>query len=662
MAKISVSSNMDYTLQGLLDTIDGSLSYLEDQVMGNGYDTDGIIKMLADGKALGDDDQKENIDLSKKPGEVVRITENDDDGTTEKKLVSSGSSTTITTTTKDGARDLSVDTANETVTVNFVNPKDDDFTVKSLSGTWSDSESLNAPGNTYSWKSSGKASVTLSKIDKSPAKSDPGYNAENTADLLHMYGYTESESSQDTWSNNSSYETSEGRNSGTISRTFSGDLAFDRDQGFQGGTINSLEVKYNWQGQNTDYHSFEDNANSYSNSKTFSLTSKTGIEITITDPVDGNIELGGSASLAYSKTYTNKFKDVKTGIAGTSGGTDAFTGNLSAADLAAIATYLNTADPSNPEDPAPYTLKTQLLSGDDQITLTGTGSAAGGYAGGMGGNDTITGSAGSDTINGGDGNDSLKGGAGRDALDGGEGNDTLTGENGMDQLYGGAGTDKLDGGNGFDLLDGGDGNDTLDGGNGNDRLFGGTGDDSMLGGVGNDFLSGGDGKDILKGGVGNDVLWGGAGQDTLTGDAGTDIFGEWGYYAEDQNGEWIWIDPAPTIGKDEIDSVTDFKVKEDLLSFQEPGYANWLLAEEQKLVIKTSSDVVIKFSDYDDLLAAANTEFANAGGSLSVVFGQLGKDTIVFYDNGYELGADAAIKLIGVTATTDIQVLGNAPL
>lgn len=488
------------------------------------------------------------------------------------------------------------------------------------------------------------------------SKTDPGYNADDPSDLLHMYGYTESENWQDTWSNNNRDYSGEGRSSGTSSRDFAGDLAFDRNQGLQAGTINKLEVKNNSQGQSTSYDSFEDNANSYSNSKAFSLKSTTGVGISYTE-LDQNLVLAGTASVSYSRTFTNKFKDAQTGVAGTSGGTDAFTGDLSTDDLAAIATYLNTADPSNPEDPAPYTLKTQLLSGNDQITLTGTGSAAGGYAGGMGGNDTITGSAGSDTINGGDGNDSLKGGAGRDVLDGGEGNDTLTGENGMDQLYGGAGKDKLDGGNGFDLLDGGHGDDTLDGGNGNDRLFGGTGNDSMLGGVGNDFLSGGDGNDIMKGGAGNDILWGGAGQDTLTGDAGTDIFGEWGY-AENQNGEWIWIDPAPTIGKDQIDSVTDFKVKEDLLSFQDPGYANWLLAEEQKLVINADKSI----TSYDALLDAADAAFADAGGSLSVVFGQLGKDTIVFYDNGYAPGADAAIKLIGVTATTDIQVLGQQPV
>jgi len=77
-------------------------------------------------------------------------------------------------------------------------------------------------------------------------------------------------------------------------------------------------------------------------------------------------------------------------------------------------------------------------SGDDQVTLFGTGNAI------------------------------VNGGAGDDALSGGDGNDVLIGGFGNDALIGNAGNDRLNGGFGDDLIDGGTGNDVLFGGEGAD--------------------------------------------------------------------------------------------------------------------------------------------------------------------------------------------------
>ena len=84
------------------------------------------------------------------------------------------------------------------------------------------------------------------------------------------------------------------------------------------------------------------------------------------------------------------------------------------------------------------------------------------------------------------------------------------------------------------VLDTGAGNDSVDastflgiatikGGAGNDILIGGAGSDVLQGSFGNDVLQGGDGNDSLDGGFGDDELEGGTGRDRLDGGAGNDF-------------------------------------------------------------------------------------------------------------------------------------------
>jgi Ca2+-binding RTX toxin-like protein len=182
-----------------------------------------------------------------------------------------------------------------------------------------------------------------------------------------------------------------------------------------------------------------------------------------------------------------------------------------------------------------------------------------GWAGEIGGNDTIFGEDGSDRIYGGDGDDQLSGGndnddmygeRGRDVLWGafwdsrfetGNAGDTLSGGDHEDRLFGGIGNDRLSGGNDADDLQGDEGNDILLGAHwdsevetglaGNDSLTGGHGSDFLFGGQWNDDLDGGlrgfdpevgEMNDVIDGGEGNDILWGGEGNDTLTGSHGAD--------------------------------------------------------------------------------------------------------------------------------------------
>jgi Ca2+-binding RTX toxin-like protein len=101
---------------------------------------------------------------------------------------------------------------------------------------------------------------------------------------------------------------------------------------------------------------------------------------------------------------------------------------------------------------------------------------------GTGAGDTVNGTGSADTMDGGLGNDSLNGSGGDDTMIGGAGtfNDSLNGGAGADSMVGGGGNDQLTGGLGNDTLQGDEGNDRLDGGGGADSLVGGTGNDSYF--------------------------------------------------------------------------------------------------------------------------------------------------------------------------------------
>jgi Ca2+-binding RTX toxin-like protein len=113
------------------------------------------------------------------------------------------------------------------------------------------------------------------------------------------------------------------------------------------------------------------------------------------------------------------------------------------------------------------------------------------------------------------------------------------------------GDDDLSGDDGNDSLAGGLGNDSLIGGEGQDTLNDGTGNDTLAGGSSGDFLQGGDDNDVLNGGDGKDFLYGGDGADKLTGGADIDtfVFNAFEFTTKD--------------------TVTDFKLGEDRLQFQD---------------------------------------------------------------------------------------------
>jgi len=114
---------------------------------------------------------------------------------------------------------------------------------------------------------------------------------------------------------------------------------------------------------------------------------------------------------------------------------------------------------------------TITITGDDNLTISGTTTAttvnASAFTGdltitaaattvsGGSGDDTITGSAAQNTINGNAGDDTINAGADADTVNGGEGDDAITGGAGNDALTGGAGQDT------FVYATGTDGRDTI---------------------------------------------------------------------------------------------------------------------------------------------------------------------------------------------------------
>ncbi len=104
----------------------------------------------------------------------------------------------------------------------------------------------------------------------------------------------------------------------------------------------------------------------------------------------------------------------------------------------------------------------------------------------------------------------------------GIGNDSITGSTAGDFLFGEGGEDKIWAMDGSDYVDGGAGNDSLFGQDGADKIYGDQGNDSIYGGAFSDFLVGGDDSDWLFGGTEADFLDGSRGADHIYGEAGYD--------------------------------------------------------------------------------------------------------------------------------------------
>lgn len=117
---------------------------------------------------------------------------------------------------------------------------------------------------------------------------------------------------------------------------------------------------------------------------------------------------------------------------------DAWFYNLAITGFDVAATKVNAAQltPGTGDDRA---LLAEILSGNDQITLSGQADAMNGF----GGHDRMKGAA---------GNDSLWGGAGNDRIQGDGGDDRILGDAGRDRIWGGAGDDTLTGGKGGDVF------------------------------------------------------------------------------------------------------------------------------------------------------------------------------------------------------------------
>ena len=174
---------------------------------------------------------------------------------------------------------------------------------------------------------------------------------------------------------------------------------------------------------------------------------------------------------------------------------------------------------------------TDVLSGIEQATLTGSGLNDTLNASGFSGAVTLDGLAGHDTLTGGSGNDALTGGPGLDTITGGPGVDTVVESRdasmtlrNIDLIIGAEGKDTL-GSIERAVLTGGPDANTLNASTftGQVILSGGDGDDTITGAYGDDVLYGGDGDDRLNGGPGDDTIYGGPGSDTCVPSTGADL-------------------------------------------------------------------------------------------------------------------------------------------
>lgn len=118
-----------------------------------------------------------------------------------------------------------------------------------------------------------------------------------------------------------------------------------------------------------------------------------------------------------------------------------------------------------------------LIYGDDQVSMAGSGGADAVFAGG-----------GPDTIYGGFASDTLRSENGEDMIFGEQGDDSLVGGGRKDTIKGGDGNDTIVGGPGADSLEGEDGNDMITANKGQDKLRGGNGADSLIAALDPDFV------------------------------------------------------------------------------------------------------------------------------------------------------------------------------
>ncbi|MFP6849674.1 MAG: hypothetical protein VCA57_13325 [Pseudomonas sp.] len=145
------------------------------------------------------------------------------------------------------------------------------------------------------------------------------------------------------------------------------------------------------------------------------------------------------------------------------------------------------------------------------------------------------------------------------------------------------------------------------------NLTGNAANNIITGNDGGNVLNGGAGNDLVIGGSGDDLIIGGLGIDTLIGGAGADTFS---------------FTSLKDLGLNATqDIIQDFTSGEDLLSFK--GFKGWTLN-------------------------ASATE-ATGAKQMWAVFD--GNDTTVYGNNGGSLVADFSIKLVGVTALAESDVL-----
>jgi serralysin len=156
---------------------------------------------------------------------------------------------------------------------------------------------------------------------------------------------------------------------------------------------------------------------------------------------------------------------------------------------------------------------------------------------------------------------------------------------------------------------------------------------SLTGNASDNLIIGNAGNNVINGGAGNDTLAGGRGQDTLTGGAGKDVFV---FSAGDSN-----VDSDGT----GIDVITDFNIKDDTIGFDQLGVT---LDSDS---VKTISGVQ---TGYASLLEAANALFSD---TVKAVIGYDKGNAYVFVDTDDALGADTAIKLVGVKGDVNIGAI-----
>ncbi len=234
------------------------------------------------------------------------------------------------------------------------------------------------------------------------------------------------------------------------------------------------------------------------------------------------------------------------------------------------------------------------------------------------GADNVTLTAGNDTISGGLGNDTMNGGLGSDTMDWRTATTgislTVNATGGGAATATGIGTDTFTGfenfwlGSGNDVLHGNAFANLIDGGAGKDKLYGGNQSDTLIGGDGNDVLNGGKGHDYLTGGIGADMLTGGSTPDTFI------------YNSAAESG----------ILTSNRDRIVDF------------------LAGSDKIDLHAIDAVPGGLDDAFHFLGVAAA--FTAIGDLRLE--QVGLDTLVRLNLDADLGSEASILLLNVTATS----------